>query len=234
MIEHLHHNVHRMKKFTGEKRGRWTVVGDGRIERVGKYPIRFVRAVCECGTARDVRWASLNSATNGSKSCGCLKSEVTSARFSAPVEPRFWSKVARRQGDQCWEWQAASNARGYGTFGANGKSCLAHRLAWELVNGAIPEGMLVCHTCDNPKCCNPQHLWLGTNAENIEDMRRKGRARARRGASNKNAKLSMDQAREVRRLYSAGGVSQQAIADALGVTQRVISLIVRNVSYKES
>lgn len=111
---------------------------------------------------------------------------------------------------------------------------MAHRLAWELVNGAIPEGVLVCHTCDNPKCCNPQHLWLGTNAENIEDMRRKGRARSRRGASNKNAKLSMDQAREMRRLYSAGGVSQQAIADALGVTQRVISLIVRNVSYKES
>jgi hypothetical protein len=64
MTERQHHSVHDMKKLTGEKRGRWTVVDEGRIERVGKYPIRFVRAVCECGTARDVRWASLNSASN--------------------------------------------------------------------------------------------------------------------------------------------------------------------------
>ena len=145
---------------------------------------------------------------------------------------QFWASVDKSGGDEaCWNWKQATT---YGEYYLGTHKERTHRLAYNLSTGQdIPAGMEVCHTCDNPKCCNPQHLWLGTNAENIEDMRRKGRARARRGASNKNAKLLMHQAREVRRPYSAGGVSQQAIADALGVTQRVVSLIVRNVSYKE-
>jgi hypothetical protein len=72
----------------------------------------------------------------------------------------------------CWEWTGYLK-KGYGWTGAG----LAHRKAYALAFGAIPAGMLVCHRCDNPRCCNPAHLWLGTNGDNIRDMARKGRAR---------------------------------------------------------
>lgn len=86
---------------------------------------------------------------------------------------RFWNKVDK-SGD-CWLWTASKTHQGYGYFRFDGKMCKAHRMAWLLVNGEIPNEMLVCHSCDNPSCVNPEHLWLGTNQENMDDMNKKGR-----------------------------------------------------------
>lgn len=86
---------------------------------------------------------------------------------------RFWNKVEKTDG--CWLWTASKNRQGYGYFRFDGKMMKAHRMAWLLVHGEIPEGMLVCHTCDNPSCVNPEHLWLGTNQDNQNDMNAKGR-----------------------------------------------------------
>lgn len=90
----------------------------------------------------------------------------------------FWSRVRRGKG--CWEWQGARNHDGYGTLWVGRRKVRAHRLVWELVVGEIPDGLYVLHRCDNPPCCNPAHLWLGTAADNSADMVAKGRARGGR------------------------------------------------------
>lgn len=92
------------------------------------------------------------------------------------VEQRFNKKYIINEQTNCWEWTAATNNIGYGMFRFNvNKMRTAHRVSYELFNGPIPPGLVVCHTCDNPKCVNPDHLWVGTMKDNWDDMNNKGR-----------------------------------------------------------
>lgn len=90
-------------------------------------------------------------------------------------ERRFWIKALPIPFHECWEWSANSYSNGYGQFQLNGKPHLAHRIAYELVNGPIPKGLVVRHKCDNPSCIKPEHLELGTQFDNIRDMVKRGR-----------------------------------------------------------
>lgn len=146
-------------------------------------------------------------------------------KSSISPEQRFWLKVDRSGGpDSCWEWQGFQH-NGYGWLTSNKRCYRAHRLTWELTNGPIPEGMSVLHRCDNPPCCNPAHLFLGTDLDNVQDAIRKGRRASRKGTQNAQVKLSEDDVREIRE-WRAAGATQPAIAAIYGVSQQTISNII--------
>lgn len=96
-----------------------------------------------------------------------------------PLEQRFWAKVDKRGSDECWEWTGARlRSRGelwYGQVHRGGVTAYAHRVAWELANGPVPDGLHVRHKCDNPACVNPAHLEVGTHQDNVNDMVARGR-----------------------------------------------------------
>lgn len=131
------------------------------------------------------------------------------------TEEYFWSKVDRT-GD-CWPWTGCKNWAGYGKVGVENQLKGTHRVAWELTNGPIPDGLHVCHRCDNPPCCNPDHLFLGTRSDNMRDAREKGRI-----AGQKLTRADVD----VIRAEYAGGISMAAIGRARNVTRRSIANVI--------
>lgn len=129
----------------------------------------------------------------------------------------------------CWEYTGTRDREGYGRFYVRGphlnrqKGRRAHRVAWEITNGPIPHGLIVRHRCDNPPCCNPDHLELGTQADNMRD--RSERGNAPQGEGHPQAKLSARDVRQIREAVAAGA-RRQAMADSYGVSYDTISRIV--------
>ena len=142
----------------------------------------------------------------------------------------FWSKVAKSEG--CWEWQAGHFPNGYGCFTVKRKAHGAHRVAWTIARGPVPSGLWVLHRCDNRNCVRPDHLFLGTNQENIADKMAKGRHRALRGMERNQAKLRDADVRWIRLLASEGAISQREIAEAFGVSQMAVSNIKLRKSWR--
>jgi hypothetical protein len=125
----------------------------------------------------------------------------------------------------CLEWTGSKTRTGYGRIRVGPKLYLSHRYAFMLALGDIPEGQCVCHQCDNPACCNPEHLFLGTQRENVADMMAKGRQHNRTGSKNSCAKLTEKDVIEIREAC-ASGAKQADMARKYNVSQVAISLIV--------
>ena len=167
----------------------------------------------------------------------CLAlARIAQAAKRPPIEERFWSRVNKGAPDQCWPWRGWRSKKGYGQFSFQhvGKH-YTHRLAVILSGRNTPAGMIVMHACDNPPCCNPAHLRIATNADNLADMRAKGRGSTRRGpsylsnprrASPNVTKLKKSDIATIRCLV-AQGIVQREIAAQFGVGQTINSQMSR-------
>lgn len=137
------------------------------------------------------------------------------------TEIRFWDKVEIADKDTCWLWLGALNNRGYGLFSVNSKLMLAHRYSYQLHKDPIGN-LCVLHTCDNPKCVNPNHLFLGTQGDNNRDCVRKGR---HKGPSNLKI-LTPESAKEIQELYITGLYTQNELAKEYNVHPTTISNVI--------
>jgi HNH endonuclease len=139
----------------------------------------------------------------------------------------FWARTQRV--GECIEWMGLRIRYGYGRVSFRGKATAAHRVAWELSRGPIPPGLDICHTCDNPPCVNPLHLFVGTTQTNQADRTAKGRnwLSGRAGQANPAAVLTAEDVVTIRRLYAAGGWSHRTLAARFGVTYQTIGKVLR-------
>lgn len=133
--------------------------------------------------------------------------------------------------DDCWIWNGCKDKNGYGKLTLNKKDCRAHRISWQLINGEIPNKMIICHSCDNPPCVNPRHLFLGTHKINNADMIKKGRKKIFSGSLNPMAKLTENDVVEIRK-WAESGIKHGIIAYNFGIKKSSISQIVTKKSWK--
>lgn len=161
--------------------------------------------------------------------CGKSLLESVKPTFSDSDVKRFWSKVTKS--DDCWISSAQPSGI-YGRMFFGGTQILAHVASWLIHNGEIPAGLKVCHSCDQPRCVRPDHLFLGTMSQNMNDMVLKGRNRPSIGIKNNLAKLSDEQVIEIKRALAAGTKTTRELATENGVTFQSIWLIKKGVNRK--
>lgn len=145
--------------------------------------------------------------------------------ISVTSEERFWPRVSKTP--TCWLWQGGKSPKGYGKFWIANKDIRAHRQAWVFTHGPIPIGLVVCHRCDIPSCVNPEHLFLGTQDDNVRDCVIKGRQA--RGETQSASKLTAEQVLAIRAIE---GVSQRELARRFGVTHALIGYVQRRAIWR--
>jgi len=215
--------------LAGRRFGRLLVV-----EQNGKTPSGNAcwLCICDCGVKCTYAGGDLKKGTL--VSCGCYRHELlVRGSKPIPIEKRFWKYVKKTE--NCWLWTGAANKDGRGALGVwtEGTTKIAARVSWEIHKGPIPEGINVCHHCDNPACVRPDHLFLGTQLDNIRDAVRKGRMRhvGSSGEKNGRAKLTLEQVKQIR--CRAVNEMQKDLAVEFGISAAQISVIVRGASWKE-
>lgn len=201
--------------------------------------------LCECGCGLPAPIAA-----RSNKKLGHIKGmpvrfiagHHNKVRETRPIEERFWEKVDKRSPDECWEWQACKGKHGYG-FIQMGKgtkrSERAHRVSYELHFGKIPNGLHVCHRCDNPSCVNPNHLFVGTHLDNMDDMIAKGRNSPPprndvRGELCGRARFTNKQVRALRDEFKQANMKIHAFAKLKGIPNATMWRIIKNKVYQNA
>lgn len=150
--------------------------------------------------------------------------------YFCSISCRFWSKVNKKSINDCWIWKSYCNKFGYGSFYIKEQFYRAHRIAYSLKYGKIPKGIFVLHRCDNPSCVNPNHLFLGTQSDNMRDASQKSHFPLRKGIKNSRAKLTENDIKKIRQLLEQG-MFQKDIGNLFGITQGMIGFIKRGLSW---
>lgn len=188
---------------------------------------RVARPCRQCGAPVPVDSIRTNAPQRG-KYCSPACSDAGRRK---PLADRFWSKV--RKADVCWRWSGQTDSDGYGRLRVSKRPVrrlLAHRVSWTLAFGPIPDGLYVLHRCDTPPCVRPDHLFLGTDADNHRDAVSKGRqARGERSGS---AKLTAEHVQAIRARYAAGDGTMASLAREYGVGSPSISNIVTGKTWE--
>ena len=155
-------------------------------------------------------------------------------RKPRPAMDRFEERIERVTESGCWLWTGGlvDEKQRYGTFRISKEETeRAHRAAWRLFNGEIPNGLFVCHRCDVRECVNPSHLFLGTNADNMADMKAKGRAKGHKGEEHPESKLKNDDVVKMRQMYEDGKTIYE-LAPIFGVSKSLVHVVVSRQNWK--
>lgn len=142
---------------------------------------------------------------------------------------KYYEKYVVKQ-ESCWDWKGIIEHTGYGKLGIR-PPIKAHRASWIIHKGPIPKGLIVCHTCDNRKCTNPDHLWLGTHKDNIQDRIKKGRCNTAKGTQLKIARLSDGQVKKIKDLLKKG-LTCSEIGRQYKVSRKIVSRIKNGETWK--
>lgn len=151
------------------------------------------------------------------------------------LKERFWANVDKTPANGCWVWTGSNNGQGYGTIGAmeiGRRHIRAHRLSYMWHRGEIPEGMVVCHKCDNPPCVNPEHLFLGTPADNMRDRNIKGRHWAQRGENHCRAILTEELVKKLRAEYVPGHGGGWRLARKYNLQGPTVMRVIKRETWK--
>lgn len=202
-----------------------------------------ITTLCECGCGQPAPIAQRSNSKLGhikGEPVRFIRGHHNKIRPLRPVEERFWEKVDRRGPLECWNWTGCKDKLGYGFLNiGNHKIERAYRVSYEMHIRPIPDGKSVCHSCDNPSCVNPAHLFVGTHTENLADMRAKGRdSKPPRndvnGENNGHAQFTNAQVREFRRQFAEMNVSVTAFATFHEVPLMTMWQIIHNKTYKNA
>lgn len=169
------------------------------------------------------------------RKCKHCKCEIKRNGLFCSYKCTIFSKI-KINGNSCWEWQGKINLSGYGQIGKRGepkKQVITHRISYEIFKGEIPKGLIICHSCDNKICCNPDHLWIGTPKDNFHDAMKKGRTvyGGAKGEKSGNAKLNENKVREIREELEKG-TKAKILAEHYGVHVAVIYTIKNKKAWK--
>lgn len=195
-----------------------------------------------CSRAEDANQLPIYSMSNELREPSSKK--ATSINLNEQDTLRFWSKVDIKSESECWPWNAGRFTQGYGAFKLNGKLVKASRVAFTLSRGPIPDGMMVCHDCNNPCCSNPKHLFAGSNEDNMRHMVECGRSLVGdlnpmrihpefhvRGEKHLSSKLTTEKVLDIRARFDSGTATLTSLGREYGVTKQSISAIVKRKTW---